>query len=378
MLDTIENYTKQNHPVCFIGITLSLQLTATTLSILLYNFSPVNTPSISLIYILSIYLTACLTRGYIYGTIAALTGVICVNYLFTYPFFELNFSLAGYPTTFIIMMVISLLTSTLTIRLKSQAEHIEMTNKKLFAAEKTRMKTLLFNSVSHNLKTPLTAIIGNATALSNLLDLAEPNSTFHCKWECNMNMQRELISNVLENANQLSNQIDNILSIIHIQTNSTELNYTLESVEEVIEDAITGIKKRYPNVDIEFRFPEEVYFVPMDVYLIKLVLQHFLENSIKYSNPNEIISCFVTDTEKSVTIYVKDHGDGIPTKLLPDLFEDHFYTDREYTIHHKSLGVGLSICKDIILAHHGSIGAHNHEFGAIFYFTLPKEREENV
>lgn len=106
------------------------------------------------------------TTGYFYGVLSALISVGCVNFLFTYPYFELNFTLTGYPMSFIAMFTISIITSALTTNIKEQARIISEREKLLMDAEKEKMRANLLRAISHDLRTPLTSIIGSSTDLS--------------------------------------------------------------------------------------------------------------------------------------------------------------------------------------------------------------------
>lgn len=102
--------------------TLALLGIATTLAFLFFSFVPENTANIALLYIIAQILITRYTDGYLYGLFSSVFSVICINFFFTYPFFRLNFTLSGYPVTFIGMLIITLFTTATTSRLKKQAE----------------------------------------------------------------------------------------------------------------------------------------------------------------------------------------------------------------------------------------------------------------
>ena len=139
-----------------IVVTSVFLLAATTCSAL-FLFIGGNRTNVGIVFMLAVMLTARYTDGYVPGIVASIFGVICVNYVFTYPFMELDFTLDGYPVTFIAMLLISGITSTTTTHLKEQ-NHI------LMEAEKETMRANLLRAVSHDLRTPLTGIIGASSA----------------------------------------------------------------------------------------------------------------------------------------------------------------------------------------------------------------------
>ena len=111
---------------------------------------------VSMIFVLMVALTARLTSGYVYGITASFISVICVNYIFTYPYWAFNFTIAGYPLTFLTMLSVSLLVSALTSQIKRQEQLRAET-------EREAMRANLLRAVSHDLRTPLTSIVGSAS-----------------------------------------------------------------------------------------------------------------------------------------------------------------------------------------------------------------------
>lgn len=112
---------------------------------------------VALIFELAVVLVSRFTSGYFYGLLASVVGVIGVNYIFTYPYFAFNFTISGYPLTFLVMLAVSIVVSALTTQIKQQ--------EKLRAeAEKEKMRGNLLRAVSHDIRTPLTSIVGGVNA----------------------------------------------------------------------------------------------------------------------------------------------------------------------------------------------------------------------
>lgn len=342
-------------------ITTLLLGIATLLSFVLLYASNFESPNISLIYILALILIGRYTSGYVPGLIASVIGVICVNYLFTYPFFALNFTITGYPVTFIVMLSISIITSTATANLKKQGIALAEKEKIIAEGEKEKMRATLLRSISHDLRTPLTSIIGASSSLNDkevLLSEVE---------------KKHLISNISEDAHWLLNMVENILSVTKIQDGATTLNKTPEAIEEVLTDSVLRLKKRIPDAEIKITLPQEFLLIPMDAMLIEQVIINLLENALVHSHSKMPIELYTSIQPDSVTVHIKDYGIGIPYKNSDDIFD--FYSGRtsERSDSEKGFGIGLSICKTIILAHGGEIHAASHDNGAEFYFSLPKE-----
>lgn len=145
--------------------TLTLLGIATALAFLFFSFVSENTANIALLYIIAQILIARYTNGYLHVLFSSVFSVICINFFFTYPFFRLNFTLSGYPVTFIGMLIITLLTTATTSRLKKQTEILAKQEKQVQIARQESLRANLLRAVSHDLRTPLTSIIGTTSSL---------------------------------------------------------------------------------------------------------------------------------------------------------------------------------------------------------------------
>ena len=344
-----------------IAVTLAFLSIATAVSFFFFTKMKEPASSISLCYILALFLTARYTTGYFYGVLSALISVGCVNFLFTYPYFELNFTLSGYPMSFIAMLTISTITSALTTNIKEQARIISEREKLLMDAEKEKMRANLLRAISHDLRTPLTSIIGSSTVyLENEASLAEAE-------------KKALVSHILEDSNWLLNMVENLLSVTRINNETAKVNTSMEPVEEVMGEAVSRLKKRIPDAPVQVRVPDEILIIPMDAILIEQVLINLMENAVVHSKSSKPIECFADSSPNFVTFHVRDYGVGIPPEKLNTIFDGSSSTASTSTDGRKGMGIGLSICKTIINAHGGTLAALNHPDGAEFYFTLPKE-----
>ena len=341
-------------------ILLSGVVIATILAFLFFYFVPENSGNIALIYILVLIIIVRYTDEYLPGLIFSIIAVICVNYLFTYPYFELNFTLSGYPVTFLEMLSVTLLISTMTTNMKHQALMIAEQEKLLLETEKEKMRANLLRAISHDLRTPLTGIIG---ASSSYLE----NSAFLVEDE-----KDAIVTHIYEDANWLLNMVENLLSVTRINNQSSTVRKTDESVEEIVSAAINRLKKRVPGVSVNVSVPEELLILPMDGILIEQVLINLLENAIIHSQSSRPILCYVDDDNEHVTFHVKDYGIGIAPERLKNIFDGNSYIGNSVSDSNKGMGIGLSICKTIIAAHNGTINVKNHGQGTEFYFSLPK------
>lgn len=355
-------------------ITLSMCSIATMIAFwFFYNVSgnPDNLPNnptnanISLVYITALVMVARFTNGYVYGIIASLVGVVCVNFLFTYPYFSINFTLSGYPVTFLFMLIISVTISAMTTQIKLQGKVLLEREKLLMEAEKEKMRANLLRSVSHDLRTPLTGIIGNtSTYIDNTHTLSEDEKL-------------QIVSHINEDSNWLLNMVENLLSVTRIDERSMKITMLPESVEEVVAEAIQRLQKRLPEAEFHVKVPENFLMIPMDAMLIEQVLINLLENAIIHSKTTLPVELTVEETPTTVIFRVKDFGVGISPERLPVIFDGSPYTPATQPDGHKGMGIGLSICKTIIAAHNGQVLAENHSEGCQFTFILPKEEKQN-
>lgn len=346
-------------------ITTAGILTFATMLALGFFYYTNNVTNITIIYMLAVVLTARYTDGYLSGIIASFVGVIFVNFVFTYPYLELNFTLDGYPVTFAGMLVISGITSTMTSHLKLQSTILNDREKRLMEAKKEKMRANLLRAISHDLRTPLTAIIGTGqTYLENGSQLCDAEK---------LNMVR----NICEDAHWLLNMVENLLTVTRIQDTgvSNIVTKSLEPLEEVVSEAIQRFRRRMPDARVTVRIPEEFIMIPMDATLIEQVIINLLENSVYHASSTEPIQFYVDIHNGYARFHIRDFGVGILKDRLEKIFDGYCGDSQENIDSYKGMGIGLSICKTIVLAHHGEIHASNHSRGAEFTFTLPLEEE---
>lgn len=335
-------------------------ITATCVAFLYYHFISVNYSNI-LIYILALMLVSRYARGYLYGILCCLYSIISFNYLFTYPFYQINFTLAGYPINFLLMSAITIITSTMTSHLALQAELIAEREKQLAEAEMEKMRANLLRAISHDLRTPLTGIIGNSSVYLENGALLKDGE------------KKELIENIYNDSTWLLNMVENLLTITRIKGDDFIVATEEESVEEVISESLQKFEKRYPQSKVEVFFPQEYILLPMDAILIEQVTINLLENAYVHSESQHSVCLIVEDLPDRVSFTIRDYGIGIPENMLEHLFDGSSYNTGQSTDAHKGMGIGLSLCKTIITAHHGTIAGRNHAHGAEFVFTLPKK-----
>ena len=323
-----------------------------------------NSTSVAIIYVLAVMLVARYCTGYIPGIVASVFGVFFVNYVYTYPYMNFSLSIDGYPVTFSGMLIVSIITSTLTTRFKKQSQLINEQEKLLVEAEKETMRANLLRAVSHDLRTPLTGIIGMSKAYLDGADTLPEEE------------KAEALASIQEDANWLLNMVENLLAVTRIRVGDAKVTTTPELLEEVVSEAVLRFKKRLPHASVRVQVPEEVLVVPMDATLIEQVIINLLENAAYHSGSQEPIELSVERWPHEVAFFVRDSGRGIDPDRLGTIFDGGGTDSNVSGDSHKGMGIGLSICKTIINAHHGTIEARNREKGAEFMFTLPLEEKK--
>jgi two-component system sensor histidine kinase KdpD len=237
----------------------------------------------------------------------------------------------------------------------------------LIESEKEKMRSNLLRAISHDLRTPLTGILG---ASSTILENGDSIDKV---------MHNKLLLNIKEDSQWLIRMVENLLSVTRINEGTMNVSKSPEAVEEIVAEALSRIKKRFINRKITVKVPTIFLLVPMDGTLIEQVLINLLENAIKHSPEDSLVEVEVKKNGNFAVFEVIDYGEGIAEQDLPYLFEGYISNEKHSTDSARGMGVGLSICMSIIKAHNGKMEAVNKKSGgAIFRFMLPLEGEEKL
>ncbi len=226
--------------------------------------------------------------------------------------------------------------------------------------EKEKTRANLLRAVSHDLRTPLTGMIGASESLISNKDALNDSE------------KTQLLQYIYEDSNWLLHMVENLLSVTRIREGDSTVKKVPEPLEEVITEAVWRLRKRVSGTNIQIDIPPELILIPMDATLIEQVIINLLENAIKYAGKENPITLKVRKKFSYVTFEFSDNGPGIIPERLPHIFDDISWTKNKATDTSKGFGIGLSICKTIINAHDGEITVQNKpDRGAVFKFTLP-------
>ncbi len=310
-------------------------------------------------FTLAVFLISLVTRSYIYGIVASFISVLALNYAFTFPYFKFNFSIPENLVSAIIMLVITVMSSALTIKIKQQ--------EKLQAeSEKEKMRANLLRAVSHDLRTPLTTIYGSSSAIVENKALSKEQVL-------------QLARGIREDSQWLMGMVENLLSVTKIDNGNVKLIKTPVVLEELIDSVLVRFRKRYPKQQIVVELPEEFVTIPMDAMLMEQVIVNILENAVQHAvGMTELKLRVFLEAEKAV-FEILDDGGGIPKERMTDIFTGYFEKKDAPADHQKSsMGIGLSVCASIIKAHEGEISVENRKAGGCcFRFILDLEKKEN-
>ncbi|MBW9158856.1 DUF4118 domain-containing protein [Clostridium tagluense] len=232
-------------------------------------------------------------------------------------------------------------------------------------AERERVRGNLLRSISHDLRTPLTGILGSVSTITDNYDILD-NDT-----------KKELLDIIYEDTSWLIHSVENILSMTRIDEGKLEIKKDTEVVEEIVAESIARVKRFSGSHNIVTDLPENMVILFVDGLLIEQVLINLIDNAIKYTQDDSIIAVKVTVKEDNVVFDISDNGKGIPEEDITSIF-DRFYTKTKGDcLEKRGIGLGLAICKSIIEAHGGCMEAlNNSSGGATFRFSLPGIRSD--
>ena len=227
-------------------------------------------------------------------------------------------------------------------------------------AKNEQLRADLLRAISHDLRTPLTAISGNAGYLLT------------CYEKLDSQMRTRIFTDIYNDSLWLINLVENLLSITRLEEGRMKLNVSCELVEEVADEAIKHAVRQNDTHRIIKKIDDELLLAKMDARLIVQVIINLLDNALKYTPDGSEIVLSAQKSGKLVYISVSDNGNGIPDRIKPQVFEMFYCGENKVSDSRRSLGLGLALCKAIVNLHGGEITVEdNVPSGAVFKFCLP-------
>ena len=235
--------------------------------------------------------------------------------------------------------------------------YVEVSNRAQVQMVSERLRSSVLSAVSHDVRTPLTALVGLADSLA----MAKPPLPAQ---------QKESVEAIRDQATRLSGLVSNLLDMARLHAGNVKLRREWQPLEEVVGSSIKLLARNLLEHPVRVSLPADLPLLEFDAVLIERVFCNLIENAAKYSPPGSPIEISARRLENAVDISISDHGPGIADGRSADIFEMFVRGARESA--KPGVGLGLAICRAIVEAHEGSIAAANRpQGGACFSFTLP-------
>ncbi|KVN00749.1 MULTISPECIES: sensor histidine kinase KdpD [unclassified Burkholderia] len=253
-----------------------------------------------------------------------------------------------------------------------RVHYVEIARDALVNMESERLRNSLLSAISHDLRTPLTAIVGLSSMLANARGAARGGGASSAR-------EDELVESIHDEALRMTGIVTNLLDMARLQAGSLQLKRQWSLLEETVGAALAACKRVLARHPARVRLPAGLPLLQMDAVLMERLFANLFENAAKYTpldTPIEIgAERIIDDSRPFVRVFVDDHGPGLPAGMEARIFEKFTRGEKESAT--PGIGLGLAICRAIVDAHGGKIGALNRPGpdgkveGARFWFTLP-------
>jgi two-component system sensor histidine kinase KdpD len=247
-----------------------------------------------------------------------------------------------------------------------RAGAVEKLSRAEAARESEQLRSVLLDSVTHEFRTPLTAIKASVTSLLG----SQSQASSHSPEE-----KQELLTIINEESDRLNRLIGEAAEMAQLDANKVEFRFESSPISGPVEEALSEVKQLLVQHPVEVRIPADLPNARMDSAHVKEVMVHLLENAAKYSPAGAPIRITAeakdTNNDQMLTVNIADRGPGIDDFEQSLVFEK-FYRGRNQRVQVHGTGMGLAICKAIVEAHGGRLGVTSQlGHGSVFYFSLP-------
>ena len=230
------------------------------------------------------------------------------------------------------------------------------------AMRNEQLRSNLLRSISHDIRTPLTSISGNASNLLKHYAYLDPATL------------KQIFTDIYDDSEWLIELVENLLSISRIENGQMDLHLSLDVVNDVIEESLRHIDKNASRHHIVVQMSSDVLIARMDARLITQVLINLINNAIKNTQDGSEIRIISQQADGFIYVHVEDNGPGIPDQIKPHIFEMFYTGQKKVTDGRRGIGLGLALCKAIVESHGGTILlTDNHPSGCRFTVSLPAE-----
>lgn len=236
--------------------------------------------------------------------------------------------------------------------------YVEVAQNTLLKMESEGLRNSLLSAISHDLRTPLAALVGLAESMS----LTQPPPT---------GAQAKISAAMCEQAARMNAQVNNLLDMARLQAGKVKLNRQWQPLEEVVAGALRATEAALAAYAVQVKLPDDLPLLELDSVLIERVLCNLLENAAKYTPSGTRIEIAAAAGTREVEVWVADHGPGLPKGREETIFQKFERGERESVT--PGVGLGLAISRAIVEAHGGTIRAENRAGGgARFVFAIPR------
>lgn len=322
-------------------MAILLPVLITLFANLLITCVSIDRSNLTMLYLLGVaFISTHYSRGA--AIISSFVSVAFLSSFFIIDFLEFTVSDLEYVLTLVMMLVVSLLINHLSQSLKQEVRQKEEAN---MLIEIERARSALLGSVSHDLKTPLTTILG---ASSNLLNYGHNQ---------NQIFVLEAASSIYKESERLNRLVNNLLSISKAESGALLLSLEWNSLEEVVGNVLPHFENQLIDKKLIIDLSETLPLIKVDAVLIDQLISNLLDNAIKYGDKNGLIRISAKVVDGEIVIEIFNSGDSLSDKDLPLIFEKFYRLNNSDTI--AGSGLGLTIVKAIVKLHNGSIEASN-------------------
>ncbi len=232
-------------------------------------------------------------------------------------------------------------------------------------AENEKLRANLLRSISHDLRTPLTAISGNASILLSDSETLTPENRY------------QMYRDIYDDSEWLHNLVENLLAVTRIEEGRMELKMQPHLVEEIVSEALQHISRQRSGQTITVTHEDDLLLAQCDARLIVQTIINLVDNAIKYTPDNSHIWVATKRVGNTAVFTVADDGPGIPDSEKEKVFQMFYSGSNPIADCCRSLGLGLSLCKSIVTAHGSEISVSDHiPAGTVFTFTIPSGEVE--
>jgi K+-sensing histidine kinase KdpD len=313
-----------------------------------------STSNVVMLFLFAVVLLA-LRYGRLIGAWSAALFVASFDFFFVEPRFSFAVSDTQYLFTFALILLVALITGELGVRLREKARAAAAAQLRV---EGERLRNALLAAVSHDLKTPLTAIGGLAQTLEHA-DGMSPGE------------QREVLCAIRLQTEGMHRLVTNLLDLARMQSEGVQLNKEWHALDEIVGSALSQLGSALAGHRVRTALPADLPLIDVDALAVERVLVNLVDNAVKYTPPGSTISIGARVDGVAVEIVVEDDGPGLPRLDTGSLFDPFTRGAKESSI--RGVGLGLALCRSIVGAHAGTIEArHRDTPGACFAIRLPR------